>query len=179
MKEEKTIIEKIQKTSNTGVIVTTIVKIFCIAMSVITILAGIIMVGVSDWFNRVFEELIATGELQMNDLDFLEGTLMRNLFEQGDFATTIGAEIIAMGAMLLCTAVLIHFVGKVFKEMRESYSPFQISVIKNLKVVFVLATLLIVSSSLGIGIIVAIAFWCVIHIFEYGCELQKQSDETL
>lgn len=28
-------------------------------------------------------------------------------------------------------------------------------------------------------IVGGIASWCVVNIFEYGCELQRQSDETL
>lgn len=179
MSEEKTIIEKIQKTSKVGVIVTNIVKIFCIVMSVLVIPTGAIMVGVSNQINGIFEEAVASGELQMSDMDVLEGQLMRNLLEDGDFATVLGVEMIAMGIMLICTAVLVHFIGKVFKEMRESYSPFKASIVKSLKVVFVLVTLLTLSSSMAIAIIVGTALWCVLHIFEYGCELQRQSDETL
>jgi hypothetical protein len=29
------------------------------------------------------------------------------------------------------------------------------------------------------GVLGALMFWCISLIFEYGCELQKQSDETL
>ncbi|MCI8935512.1 MAG: hypothetical protein HFI44_01440 [Lachnospiraceae bacterium] len=178
MKEERVIIEKIQKTCKAGAAVTSIVKIFCAVMSVIAILAGI-FIACSTRINELMEQLIASGELRTQDLEALESALLGYMLEEGNFALVIGVELIAMGIMLICTAVIVHFLGKVFKEMRESYSPFNLSVIKNLKVVFVLVTLLTLSNSLAIALIVGIAFWCVLQIFEYGCELQRQSDETL
>ena len=81
--------------------------------------------------------------------------------------------------VLVCFTVVLHFVGKVFKTFQESYSPFQPKVIRNLRITFILLTLYTLSTSLGIGLIVGLASWCVLNIFEYGCELQKQSDETL
>lgn len=115
----------------------------------------------------------------LDGMGFLEETMLKSLLEQDNFAMVIGLELLVAGAMLICFVVVVHFVGKVFKEMKESYSPFQPSIIKSLKVVFVLVTLLALSSSLATGLIVGLALWCVIHIFEYGCELQRQSDETL
>lgn len=178
MKEEGNIIKKIQKTSRIGMIVANIIKIFCIACSVITILVGGISVAANDRINAEFEKASYSGE-ELKDMSLLENALLRGLLNEGDVATVLGAELIALGVMLICTAVTLHFLGKVFKEMRESYSPFQTDVIKNLKVVFVMVTLLVLSSSLGIGLLVGLSCWCVIHIFEYGCELQRMSDETL
>lgn len=178
MKEEKVIIEKIQKTCKAGATVTSIIKIFCVVMSVVAILGGFFIMF-NTRINGLMEQLIASGELREQDLDALESALLGHMLEEGNFTLVIGAEAVAMGIMLICTAVILHFVGKVFKEMRESYSPFQLSVVKNLKVVFILVTLLTLSNSLAIALIVGLAFWCVIQIFEYGCELQRQSDETL
>ena len=51
--------------------------------------------------------------------------------------------------------------------------------VKELKVVFVLIAIFSLKSSLLAGLLVSLALWCVIQIFEYGCELQRESDETL
>ena len=179
MNEERAIIEKIQKTSKIGCIVTNVVKIFCIVMSVVTILMGCILVGESKRINVVLGEAIGEDQHFIDGMDLLEETLYQTLMEKGDFATVLGVELLVMGAILICTAIVVHFVRKVFREMGESYSPFQLSIVKNLKVAFVLVTLLTLSSSLAIALIVGLSLWCVIHIFEYGCELQRQSDETL
>lgn len=179
MKEEKSIIEKIQKTCGIGCIITNIFKIFGIVMSVVVILMGGVFVGVNARINQVLKEAVGVESHMLDGMGFLEETMLKSLLEQDNFAMVIGLELLVAGAMLICFVVVVHFVGKVFKEMKESYSPFQPSIIKSLKVVFVLVTLLALSSSLATGLIVGLALWCVIHIFEYGCELQRQSDETL
>lgn len=48
-----------------------------------------------------------------------------------------------------------------------------------MKVAFIMITLFSLESNLLIGITVGFSLWSVVNIFEYGCELQKQSDETL
>ncbi len=179
MKEEKTMIEKIQKTCRIGRVVTTIFKIFGIVMSVVAVLMGVVLVGESNRINQVLKEAVEVEPHIIDGMDFLEATMLKSLLEEENFATVIGLELLVAGAILICSVIVVHFVGKVFKEMEESYSPFQPSIIKNLKVVFVLVTLLALSSSLATGLIAGLALWCVIHIFEYGCELQRLSDETL
>lgn len=178
MKEEKVIIDKIQRTCKIGAVLTMIVKIFCMVMSGITILTGLFIMC-NKWLDGVIAHAVASGDLQIQDLEVLENALLEYMLEEGSFTFVIGVELIVMGIIVICTAVIVHFVGKVFKEIRESYSPFRQSVIKNLKVIFVLVTLLALNNSLAIALIVGLAFWCVIQIFEYGCELQRQSDETL
>lgn len=179
MKEEKNIIEKIQKTCQIGCVATNIFKIFGIVMSAVMILMGSVFVGVSERINQILKEAIGVETHMLDGLGLLEETVLKSLLEEGNFAMVIGLELIVAGVILICSAIMMHFAGKIFKEMRESYSPFQLSIVKNLKVVFVLITLLVLSSSLATGLILGIALWCVIHIFEYGCELQRQSDETL
>lgn len=94
-------------------------------------------------------------------------------------AVTLAVYLMVLGIILICFAVVSHFLGKVFAEIKESYTPFRPEIVRNLKVVFVLVTVLTLRSSLLIGAIVGFSFWCMFQIFEYGCELQKQSDETL
>ena len=105
---------------------------------------------------------------------FMEGKLA-----ESEMGIVLGTYILTIGIVPICMAVVLHFVSKVFKDFCKSYSPFQPGIIKNLKITFVLLTVFVLKSSLLIGAIVGLAAWCVINIFEYGCELQKQSDETL
>lgn len=105
--------------------------------------------------------------------------MVQHLAEDGQIALAIGLFLTETGVLLVFMVVVLHFVGKVFKEFQENYSPFQPKIIKNLRITFILLTLYTLSSSGGIGLIVGLASWCVLNIFEYGCELQKQSDETL
>lgn len=183
MSESNVKIEKIQKSSNVALILVRITKIFCIVMSVIAIVCGCLMIGMKSYLDQEFDKAIETGAFTEEDLriqfdgGFLEGILELEKVES--IALTVGVYVIVAGIMLICFAVVMHFVGKVFQNIKESYSPFRPEIVKNLKVAFVLITVLVLQNSLLIGAVVGFSLWCVLQIFEYGCELQRQSDETL
>lgn len=61
----------------------------------------------------------------------------------------------------------------------NDYSPFLPEIVKDIKIVLLLTTLLILKNSIGLGIISGFTFWGIIELYEYGCELQNQVDETL
>ena len=91
----------------------------------------------------------------------------------------VSGYMLAAGGMLAAMAVMLHFIGRIFRDFRESYSPFQPGLVKELKIVFVLIAVFSFKTSLLVGFLVSLALWCVIQIFDYGCELQRESDETL
>lgn len=182
MSESNVKIQKIQKTSKNAWILVRIAKVFCIVMSVIAIGCGCGFIGAKNYLDQELATAIVTGELSTEDLyinagGFLDRAL--NLAKVDSVALTLGVYLIVLGIILVCFAIVLHFMGKVFKNIMESYSPFRPEIVKSLKVVFVLITVLALRSSLLIGAIIGFSLWCVFHIFEYGCELQRQSDETL
>ncbi|MBD5473405.1 MAG: hypothetical protein HDR20_11115 [Lachnospiraceae bacterium] len=182
MSESNVKIKKIQKTSKTALILVRCAKALCIAVSVIALGCGFGFIGAQNYLDQELAKAIGTGELSVedfyiNDGGFLDGAL--NLTKVDSIAVTLGVYLTVLGIILICFSIVLHFMGKVFKDIMESYSPFRSEIIKSLKVVFVLITVLVLRSSLLIGAIVGFSLWCVFQIFEYGCELQKQSDETL
>lgn len=182
MSENNLKIEKIQKSSKIAQQVTNVVKIICIVGAVIAFLTGCIIVGLKEPVNRELQKAIESGALNEEEiLSMGDGNaiIFQDLLEDGYIAETLGVEVIVVGVIAACMAVVLHFVGKVFKDFQDSYTPFTQGILKNLKIAFVLLTIFTLRSSLGIGLIVGLASWCVLNIFEYGCELQKQSDETL
>lgn len=182
MSESNLKIEKIQKSSKIAQTVTNILKIFCIVCAVIAVLTGCIIIGLRNPINNELQKAVESGALDEEEILSMgdgDAIIFQNLLEDGYIAETLGAYVITVGVIVICMAVVLHFVSRVFKDFRESYTPFTPGVLKNLKITFVLLTIFTLRSSLGIGIIVGLASWCVINIFEYGCELQKQSDETL
>ena len=100
---------------------------------------------------------------------------------------------------MIIISIILLFLGKIFKFIGNGSSPFETSNIKILKIVAVCIALLsiiptltesfmgvilgasnIVNFQFEIGyIVMAFFFFCLVYIFEYGAELQKQSDETL
>ncbi len=143
--------------------------------------SGCILIGAQDYINREMEAAVESGVMSADKIAaYANGSgIVMSFVENGDFAETVGAYMIVVGAMMICMAVIMHFVGKVFRDIKESYSPFRPEIVKSLKVAFVLITLLCLESSILIRVVIGFSLWCVFHIFEYGCELQKQSYETL
>lgn len=174
--------DKIRKSSNVALILARISKIFLIAMAVLLFVLGIMFVSfLNDFFNQEFAKAVQAGE-SMPDLDGM-GMLLgvgNQLVSQADnYGMALGVYLITAGVYSTVLAVLMHFIGKVFKDIKEGYSPFQQSIVKNMKIAFVIITLISLNNSLLIGVLIGFSLWCAICIFEYGCELQKQSDETL
>ena len=174
-------IEKIKKSSNSALIVSKIIRVFAIAIAVITFVAGISFFAFRNFLNAEFAKAIEEGALDWKaEIDTTE---LVSLFTQhlgmDDMAVSLGINMLVVSVIMIILAVLMHFIGKVFKDIKEGYSPFQDSVIKNMKIAFVIITLLALDNSILIGIFTGFSLWCVVCVFEYGCELQKQSDETL
>lgn len=182
MSESNVKIQKIKKSSNVALILVRFAKVFCIFMSVVTIGSGIGFIAAKDYLDGEIVRALGVGELEVDDLyvngfGVLDSAI--NLTKVDSVAVTLAGDLIALGVILICFAITFHFMGKVFADIKESYTPFRPEIIKKLKVIFALATVLTLQSSLLIGAIVGFSFWCMFQIFEYGCELQKQSDETL
>lgn len=183
MSESNSKIEKIKKSSHVALVLTQIIRIILMIGAVISAGVGFFCLGAREFLDQEFVKAIAAGELTWEDLtirfdsSFLSGNIYLGQEESG--ARTLGIYLLVMCILLLCVWAIMHFVGKVFQQLRDSYSPFGPEIIKSLKVAFVLITILVLWSSLLIGALVGISLWCVFQIFEYGCELQRQSDETL
>ena len=79
----------------------------------------------------------------------------------------------------LMITIIMHFVVKIFTNFCNAYSPYLPETVKDLKIISVLVTLLILRNSIGLGMISGFIFWGIIQLYEYGCELQNQADETL
>lgn len=175
-------IEEIKKSSRVALNVTNIVKTISAVCGGMIIVAGCIMIGLRGVINHGFIIAMENGFFTPEDLESMlidYNGIVEHLIEDGNIAETIGLYLITTGVTLIFVTIVLHFVSRVFRGFMESYSPFQAGILKNLKIAFVLITLAALTSGIGIGLVIGFAAWCVLNIFEYGCELQKLSDETL
>lgn len=173
-------IEKIQKTSKKVLFFTNIAKIFCIVMGVVIILAGIICIAKANDINVQMANEVSSGAIAASDVfGGLSNEMANDILKSGYTAYVFVAYVVTGGMILFGIAAIFHFIGKIFKDLKESYSPFVPAIVKDLKIAFIIITVISVLNSLLIGLITGLALWCVLHIFEYGCELQKLSDETI
>lgn len=173
-------IEKIQKTSKIALKVTNVAKVICIVAAIIVFVAGIIVLAYSDEVNEAIRQEVESGEVLAEDiLEGLNSAKAMELIHENKIATVLTAYMVIVAIMLILVSVVWHFIGKVFKNLTENYSPFNVDIIKDLKIAFILITIISLRSSILFGIVTGLALWCIINIFEYGCILQQQSDETL
>lgn len=177
----------IKKSSNTALIITKITKVLCIAAAAICVVTGVLLIAFHDWIGNGLTEAELAGELAgdfskeelLRTIHNNYGTLFAWLFERGSIEEALGCYIIVAGIEIIILAVIMHFVGKIFTELRDEDSPFRKTVSRNMRIPFVLITLVILRNSLLIGAVTGLALYCVYEVFEYGAELQRLSDETL
>lgn len=187
MSEQSNKVEKIKKSSNVAMFLARIGKIFMIAMAGISVVCGIglILLDVTaDAQTRQkldAVELAADMETGIEILGFRVSTRSVELITDGQatWVSVLGISLAVLSVALVFMAVALHFVAKTFQEICDSDSPFRPVILKNLRLPFILITLMAAGNSLFFGALAGIAFWCVYCILDYGCELQRQSDETL
>lgn len=151
----------------------------------------------------VILSLIAIGILVLSDEE-TKSSFLAAFNVTANNGTTISIEarpLLIMFAFMLIDTILISlaifFVYAVFEEIRKGFTPFtHENTVRIKKVAIITAILSIVGSysdslvdyyTIGeltwrvniIGMIVAIIIYCISLIFSYGCDLQKESDETL
>lgn len=108
------------------------------------------------------------------DVDF------QKYYDAKDYAgiTAIGC---AIGAFFCAVAtVFFEFLRNIFTTLKESDTPFNEVMLRKIKISgIVLAVAAFLASGVGACAIVALVVWCIYCVFDYGCSLQKESDETL
>ena len=107
------------------------------------------------------------------------GYWTKKLASEGKVAEASIVFLISGILFSLILTIIMHFIVKIFKKICNDYSPFLPEIVKDIKIVLLLTTLLILKNSIGLGIISGFTFWGIIELYEYGCELQNQVDETL
>ena len=183
MNEQNNKMEKIKRSSNIAMRIVTISKIFMIAVAVITFVSGIVLFVLSmdsnesDKFRQIAEMEQLTIDIRIFGFD-IATDLADDAADLNGLAV-LGAFMFFLCVLFILFAVTLHFVAKTFKEIRDSDSPFRPAVLKNLRLPLILITLMASQNSLIFGAVVGIALWCVYCIVDYGCELQRLSDETL
>ena len=81
-----------------------------------------------------------------------------------------------MVALVLAVVIILR---KTFIEIRESDSPYREEILQRIKALGILVTLIVLSYSIGNGVVIGLTFWCIYNIYDYGIVLQRNDDETL
>lgn len=114
------------------------------------------------------------------DLDFRNmGFLVNLLADRGRITEAIYAALLSGIVVSFMITWIMYLIVKIFKRFSAEYSPFLPETVKDLKTVSILAALLILQGSIGLGVVAGFVFWGIVQLYAYGCELQNQVDETL
>jgi len=179
MNNEKPITDKIKSISKPLSIILKIARIFCYVGIGISI-AGIVYIML--FGNTAL--LVLKGNVVLHS-PFVDPNISNINIAQ--LITVIVAGIIA----LMLTANLFRQAENIFKDISVDSSPFELKHVKRIKRIAVLYLIISLfdfqtstaSSSMIslnlVAIVGALMFWCMALIFEYGCALQKESDETI
>ena len=178
MKSEKPTAEKIRSTSKTLAVLFKIARVCCYV--------GIGVLSVGILYVMLFGNL---------DLLILHGkVIVHSPYALLDIAGISNWQIIfvSIGGIvdLILLSLLFGQARDVFKDISVDSSPFELKQVRRIRRIavfyFVISLLDFETQALSLsftvnlaGIVGALMFWCISLIFEYGCELQQQSDETL
>ncbi len=178
MNTQDTQLEQVKKSCKAVSIVLNITKIIFIVGMMVSLVSGIICLSKPEMMNSAASEVDfgnITPTFSIGNISFAN-----RYFEQGDFAKGLGVSLLIVSALLLVLTITFHIFGSIFTAIQKSASPFDETVIKKLKVTFILISVVtLFFIGLGEGVIVGVTCWAIYTIFQYGGILQKQSDETL
>jgi len=178
MNSSKTITDKIKSMSKALSIILKLARIACCVGIGISV-SGIIYVLLFGNANL----LVLNGEV------LLQSPFSNSSLNNIDTYHLIGIVVAGIVGMALMATLFFH-AQNIFKDISIDSSPFEMKQVKRIKRVAILYLIIslfnfensAVSFTISlnlVGIIGAFMFYCMALVFEYGCALQKESDEIL
>ena len=164
---KETKLAKLQKTS----------KVFAVIARVIEIVnyvgAAICAAGIPVLF-------IAPDKLKY----FVSGQESDQLFQMlssnMEFRGAMAIFLVLLIVITLACAYLFRKIGTLFRNINRDYSPFVPDNVKLIKFIAVfVAVIMLIEVGLIPAILIGLMLWAVALLFDYGCELQTESDEII
>lgn len=181
-------LEQVKKSTRVTMKVLHIIRVILIVGCILSTIAAV-GVGISrPKLNNAITESIANGNGTFSyEEDFGNIGIFsvdfdaQRLIDQGDYAAVILFVCIYAAIVCAIVAVFITMIHKVFATLDSSETPFCPAVLTTLRRSFIILTILSVfmCNSLAITAILALTFWCIYTILDYGMTLQIEVDETL
>lgn len=82
--------------------------------------------------------------------------------------------------LTLASAYLFRKIGTLFRNINKDYSPFIPENVKLIKIIAVfVAVIVLLETGIVPAIMIGLMLWAVALLFDYGCELQNESDEII
>ena len=163
--------EKMMKKFNNGMIIAWAIRnffIIIVVFSLLVFIAAVITEVIQSGGSNVIQTVIQLANEFIADLNFSDKS----------------NSVFAIGLILkyIFVTIICDRIGKVFKDSKESETPFCDANVRNIAIISDCAWIYAifgVEGFAGYEIVIATLISVIYYIFKYGCELQEQSDETL
>ncbi len=180
---ENTKIANIKKASGVTAKVLNVVKVILIVGLCMTVVSGILVMcfrmGDEGKSIEVFGKKIVIHNI-IGPADFsIEAFGPLEMLDIKDPFVLAGLNCFCAAVMIVLAIVVVVLIRNTFAVLHESDTPFKPEILKKLKFTGIIVTIITLTESLGTAAIVALSFWCIYCIFDYGIELQTDADETL
>lgn len=186
--ESKQKIKKVAKTFDKILYVLKILMVILIVLSVISAITFFIL-GVSGGAENLYEKFPKLGKIEFDNkndrllfIDYSKACTVKEIYEQGDLDKLmygLALEQLTNSVTLVICVLICHFVQRVFRLLHQSESPFDKTLIKPFKILFIILTIFVLFKSLILGIITGGLLLCLYLIYVYGCRMQEDEDMTL
>lgn len=181
MSNEMKELEVVKKNCRTAKKVVSVVRVLVIVGMVLSILGAVICFAMND---KICQEALTNPNVTVSINDRMgllsTTTTADDLVDNNVFGYYAGACALLGALGCLFVTIVLNSIIKSFNIILDEGTPFSETITKKLKVCFILIVILSAyAMGLGFALFIAMFFWCIHSIFKYGCELQKQSDETL
>jgi hypothetical protein len=166
----------VQKITHQSEVILVLAKV---ARIILFVLLGLsILLLISTWAPGD-QPILKIGGIQVYATIPLKSLLGSGIAGQVKSLTDFRIDLSAQVAAFVLAQVMLRMVIKLFTRIRESKSPFTEDVVKIIKVLAILLGLVVGVDNSILGVVIAFVIYTFALIFQYGTELQNQSDETL
>ena len=102
------------------------------------------------------------------------------LSENMEYTAAMVIFLVMSLVLTLASAYLFRKIGTLFRNINKDYSPFIPENVKLIKIIAVfVAVIMLIEAGVIPAILIGLMLWAVALLFDYGCELQNESDEIL
>jgi len=106
--------------------------------------------------------------------------LFQVLSKNMEFNSAMTIFLVFLIVLTLASAYLFRKIGTLFRNINKDYSPFIPENVKLIKIIAVfVAVIVLLETGIVPAIMIGLMLWAVALLFDYGCELQNESDEII
>ena len=167
--------ERIRKSGHVTSVIALVIEIILIitcVLSAIAVLLALLMPGLSVQLPEILSS--AAGGTFIGRIGSFLGAQL------GPAAEAAAGGILVVAGVVI-EIIIVHRIRKLFASITKGISPFVLETGSTLRPISVLLAVTVLLHSGGIlpALVVAVSIWTIALIFDYGCALQRESDEII